>query len=298
MYEHLSNPGAVRRILDKYNIRFRKRFGQNFLIREDVVEDIVDGAGITERDDVIEVGPGIGTMTQVLAEHAHSVTAVEIDRDLVKVLGETLSGYDNTEVICGDILKTDLNRLVREKGEGRPVKVAANLPYYITTPILMKLLESDAGFESITVMVQKEVAERACAGPGTKAYGVLSLAVQYHAAPQIVLQVPASSFMPSPNVDSAVLHLKLYKDPPVRVQDPDFLFQLIKAAFGQRRKTLVNAAGTGISGLSKTCVSEAIAAEGLSPQVRGEALTLEQFARLSDRLCRMAAKNDRSSPEL
>ena len=297
MYEHLSNPGAVRRILDQYDIRFRKRFGQNFLIREDVVENIVDGAGITQRDDVIEVGPGIGTLTQVLAEHAHSVTAVEIDRHLVKVLGETLRGYDNTEVICQDILKTDLAGLVREKGEGRPVKVVANLPYYITTPILMKLLESDAGFESITVMVQKEVAERACAMPGTKAFGVLSLAVQYHAAPRIALQVPASSFMPRPNVDSAVLDLKLYREAPVRTQDPDFLFRLIKAAFGQRRKTLVNAAGSVIPGLSKEAVGEAITAEGLPLQVRGEALSLEEFARLSDRLCRIAAKNDRSSSE-
>ncbi|MGI5989828.1 MAG: 16S rRNA (adenine(1518)-N(6)/adenine(1519)-N(6))-dimethyltransferase RsmA [Lachnospiraceae bacterium] len=285
MYEHLSNPGAVRRVLDRYGIRFRKRFGQNFLIREDVVEDIVSSAGITEEDAVIEIGPGIGTMTQVLAEHAHSVTAVEIDRDLVQVLKETLSGYDNTEVICGDILKVDLRALVREKGEGRPVKVVANLPYYITTPILMELLESGAGFESITVMVQKEVAERVQAGPGTKAYGVLSLAVQYRARPEVVLDVPASSFMPSPNVDSAVLHLKLFDKPAVAVKDEEFLFRLIKAAFGQRRKTMVNAVSSGALGLSKQQAAQALAAEGLSPQVRGETLSLEQFARLSDRLC-------------
>lgn len=285
MYEHLSNPGAVRRVLDRYGIRFRKRFGQNFLIREDVVEDIVSSAGITKEDAVIEIGPGIGTMTQVLAEHAHSVTAVEIDRDLVQVLKETLSGYDNTEVICGDILKVDLRALVREKGDGRPVKVVANLPYYITTPILMELLESGAGFESITVMVQKEVAERVQAGPGTKAYGVLSLAVQYRADPEIVLDVPASSFMPSPNVDSAVLHLKLFEKPAVAVKDEEFLFRLIKAAFGQRRKTMVNAVSSGALGISKQQAAQALAAEGLSPQVRGETLSLEQFARLSDRLC-------------
>lgn len=285
MYEHLSNPGAVRRVLDRYGIRFRKRFGQNFLIREDVVEDIVSSAGITKEDAVIEIGPGIGTMTQVLAEHAHSVTAVEIDRDLVQVLKETLSGYDNTEVICGDILKVDLRALVREKGDGRPVKVVANLPYYITTPILMELLESGAGFESITVMVQKEVAERVQAGPGTKAYGVLSLAVQYRSDPEIVLDVPASSFMPSPNVDSAVLHLKLFEKPAVAVKDEEFLFRLIKAAFGQRRKTMVNAVSSGALGISKQQAAQALAAEGLSPQVRGETLSLEQFARLSDRLC-------------
>ncbi len=284
MYEHLSSPAAVRRILDKYDIRFRKRFGQNFLIREDVVEDIVESAGITENDVVIEVGPGIGTMTQVLAEHAHFVTAVEIDRDLVQVLKETLSGYDNTEVISGDILKVDLDALVREKGDGHPVKVVANLPYYITTPILMKLLESGAGFTSITVMVQKEVAERVQAGPGTKAYGVLSLAVQYRADPEIVLSVPASSFMPSPNVDSAVLHLKLFEKPAVAVKDEEFMLRLIKAAFNQRRKTLLNAASSGIPDLTKEEITAALESEGLSPQIRGEALTLEQFARLSDRL--------------
>lgn len=284
MYEHLSNPAAVRRVLHKYDLRFRKRFGQNFLIREDVVEDIVTNAGITRDDAVIEIGPGIGTMTQVFAEHAHDVTAVEIDRDLVRVLKETLEGYDNTQVIEGDILKVDLDALVAEKGADRPVKVVANLPYYITTPILMKLLESGAGFTSITVMVQKEVAERIQARPGTKAYGVLSLAVQYRAVPEVVLDVPASSFMPSPNVESAVLHLQVRQEPAVPVANEAFLFDLIKAAFGQRRKTLVNAASVGDLGLNKEQIAAALKEEGLPEQVRGEALDLEQFARLSDRL--------------
>lgn len=284
---YLGNPGKTIEVLERYHFAFQKRFGQNFLIDANILEKIVAGAGVTREDCVLEIGPGIGTMTQYLAEHAREVIAVEIDKALIPILQDTLSGYDNVTVINDDILKVDMNRLVQTKNDGRPIKVVANLPYYITTPIIMGLFESGVPLDSITIMVQREVADRMQVGPGTKDYGALSLAVQFYAKPEILMYVPATCFMPRPNVGSAVIRLVRYSNPPVQVKDEKWMFRLIRAAFNQRRKTLANSIGNaGICGITREHVQEALGRLGLSETIRGEALTLEQFAALADCLMR------------
>lgn len=279
----LGNPTGTMEILKKYHFNFQKRFGQNFLIDSNILEKIVESADITKEDCVLEIGPGIGTMTQYLAESAGQVTAVEIDKALIPILEDTLSPYHNVTVINEDILKVDINRLVQEKNQGKPIKVVANLPYYITTPIIMELFESHVPLKSITIMVQKEVADRMQVGPGTKDYGALSLAVQFYAKPEIVAYVSPGCFIPKPNVGSAVIRLERYEEPPVQVRDEAFLFAVIRAAFNQRRKTLVNSLSNAANlGISRAMAEEAISHMGLKPQVRGEALTLEEFALLSN----------------
>lgn len=291
--KHLYNPTNTLEIIKKYGFGFQKRFGQNFLIDGNVVEKIVREAGITKDDFVLEIGPGIGTMTQILCENAREVAAVEIDKNLIPILAETLAPYDNVSVINEDILKVDVRKLAEEKNDGRPIKVVANLPYYITTPIIMGLFESHVPLESITIMVQKEVAQRMQVGPGTKDYGALSLAVQFYADAQIVLKVPASCFMPRPNVDSAVIKLVRHEDAPVKVKDEQFMFRVIRAAFNQRRKTLANslANSSELNGSGHACTREdvttALEAMGLPAGIRGEALTLAQFGELADRLVEM-----------
>ena len=272
-------------MLQKYHFNFQKKFGQNFLIDTNVLDKIVTAAGVTKDDCVLEIGPGIGTMTQYLAEAARRVVAVEIDKALIPILEESLSAYDNVTIINGDILKVDINHIVQEYNGGKPIKVVANLPYYITTPIIMGLFEQHVPLDSITIMVQKEVAERMQVGPGTKDYGALSLAVQYYAKPEIVANVPPNCFIPRPNVGSAVIRLTRYEDPPVQVEAEAKMFALIRASFNQRRKTLVNGLGNaaGLS-LDKQHVAEVLEQMGLPATVRGEALTLGQFAQLSNRL--------------
>ena len=283
MTEKLSNPKKTIEVIQKHGFDFQKKFGQNFLIDSHVLEKIIGAAEITKDDFVLEIGPGIGTLTQYLAEAAREVTAVEIDRNLIPILGETLSDYSNVTIINEDVLKLDLAALANEKNEGKPIKVVANLPYYITTPIIMGLFESRVPLKSITIMVQKEVADRMQVGPGTKDYGALSLAVQYYAKPEIVANVPPNCFIPRPNVGSAVIRLTRYEEPPVKVKDEKKMFSLIRASFNQRRKTLVNGLGNaGLPGITKESASAALEQMGLSPTVRGEALTLEQFAQLSD----------------
>ena len=277
-------------VIKKYDFTFQKRYGQNFLTDTHVIDKIVDAAGLTEDDYVIEIGPGIGSMTQYLCERAGRVTAVEIDRDLIPILNETLKDYDNIEIINDDILKLDLNRLVNEKNGGKPAKIVANLPYYITTPIIMSLLENHVPVSSITVMVQKEVADRMQAGPGSKDYGALSLAVNYYSSPHIVANVPPNCFIPRPKVGSAVICLSVYSEPQVKVEDEELMFKLIRAAFNQRRKTLTNSISNADSlDFTKQETASALAEMGLAENIRGEALTLEQFALLSDRL--KAGKN-------
>lgn len=281
----LGNPKNTIEILNKYQFVFQKKFGQNFLIDTHVLDKIIRSAHITKDDFVLEIGPGIGTMTQYLAAAAGHVTAVEIDKALIPILADTLAGYDNVTVIHEDVLKLNLFRLVQEENGGRPIKVVANLPYYITTPIIMGLFEKHVPVESITVMVQKEVAERMQVGPGTKDYGALSLAVQYYAEPYIVANVPPNCFMPRPGVGSAVIKLTKHAAPPVQVKDERFLFAIIRASFNQRRKTLVNAlANAPELGINKEAVRMALEKVRLSENVRGEALTLEQFAKLADAL--------------
>ena len=272
-------------VLQKYNFNFQKKYGQNFLVDPHVLEKIMDAAQITKEDCVVEIGPGIGTMTQYLAERAGEVVAVEIDKNLIPILEETLSEYDNVTVINDDILKVDLNSIVEEKNQGKPVKIVANLPYYITTPIIMGLFENHVPLKSITVMVQKEVADRMHVGPGTKDYGALSLAVQYYAKPEIVAIVPPNCFIPRPNVGSAVIRLTRYEAPPVCVKNEKFMFSLIRASFNQRRKTLANSLANAQNlSLSREKVTRTLEGMGLSPTIRGEALTLEQFASLADLL--------------
>ena len=282
---YLSDPKETIAILQKYHFAFQKKFGQNFLIDAHVLDKIVDAAGVTDEDVVLEIGPGIGTMTQVLCEHAKEVVAVEIDRNLIPILTEdTCREYGNLTVINGDILKTDVEEIVREHG-GRPLKVVANLPYYITTPIVMGLLEKHIPVQNITVMVQREVAERMQACPGSKEYGALSLAVQYYADTYIAAYVPQNCFMPRPNVGSAVIRLTLREKPPVAVKSEETLFAVIRAAFAQRRKMLVNSLeGSTELSCTKAEAAAALAAAGLPETVRGEALTLEQFAAIADRL--------------
>ena len=279
----LGNPKNTIEILQKYKFVFQKKFGQNFLIDEHVLEKIISAAGIGPDDFVVEIGPGIGTMTQYLAHAARGVAAVEIDKALIPILQDTLSAYDNVTVINEDVLKVDLKELAEKMNEGRPVKVVANLPYYITTPIIMGLFESHVPVESITVMVQKEVAERMQAGPGTKDYGALSLAVQYYAEPYIVANVPPNCFMPRPNVGSAVIRLQVHKNPDIRVKDESLMFRIIRASFNQRRKTLQNSLSHDPQlGISKEVVARILEEMGLSATIRGEALSLQQFAQFSD----------------
>lgn len=280
----LGNPTNTIAILQKYNFNFQKKFGQNFLIDANILQNIIDAAEVTKDDCVLEIGPGIGTMTQYLCENAREVVAVEIDKKLIPILeSDTLAAYDNITIINEDILKVDINKIVQEKNGGKPIKVVANLPYYITTPIIMGLFESHVPLDSITIMVQKEVADRMQVGPGTKDYGALSLAVQYYAKPKVMLTVPASCFMPRPNVDSAVIRLTRYQNPPVEAKNEHFMFDIIRASFNQRRKTLVNGL-TNATGLkvTKDSVLAALEQMGLPATIRGEALTLEQFAVLSD----------------
>lgn len=283
---YLGNAARTKEVLAKYNMSAKKKFGQNFLIDSHVLEGIVEAAGVTDDDLVLEIGPGIGSLTQYLAEAAGKVVAVEIDKTLLPVLADTLSEYDNVTVINEDILKVDLDEIVSENG-GRPIKVVANLPYYITTPIIMKLFESRARIESITVMVQKEVADRMAAGPGGKDYGSLSLAVGYYAKAVTVMDVPPSSFIPQPNVGSAVVNLSRYTEPRVKVQDEMRLFEIVRTAFNQRRKTLSNSLSNNPSlGVSRQEVADAFLKMGVDEKARGEILTLEQFAELSDILQR------------
>lgn len=279
----LGNPQNTIEILQKYNFNFQKKFGQNFLIDEHVLDKIIRAAEITKDDYVLEIGPGIGTMTQYLACAAREVTAVEIDRALIPILEDTLKEYDNVSIINEDILKVDIAALAKEKNGGRPIKVVANLPYYITTPIIMGLFESHVPLESITVMVQKEVADRMQVGPGTKDYGALSLAVQYYAEPYIVANVPPNCFMPRPAVGSAVIRLTRHQKPPVEVMDEKLMFRLIRASFNQRRKILANGLkNSGELNLSKEVITAAIEKLGKGSSVRGEALDLEEFARLTN----------------
>ncbi len=279
---NLGIPSNTIEVLQKYNFNFQKKFGQNFLIDTHVLEKIIDASEITKEDCVLEIGPGIGTMTQYLAENAREVIAVEIDKALIPILEDTLKEYDNVTIINDDILKVDINRIVEEKNNGQPIKVVANLPYYITTPIIMGLFESHVPLKSITIMVQKEVADRMQVGPGTKDYGALSLAVQYYAKPEIVANVPPNCFIPRPNVGSAVIRLTRYEEPPVKAEDEKFMFNVIRASFNQRRKTLVNGLQNGGLGLSKEKILEALEEMNLPATIRGEALTLEQFAQLSN----------------
>lgn len=283
--ENLGIPQNTIAVLQKHHFNIQKKYGQNFLIDPKVLDRIISAAEITEEDCVLEIGPGLGTMTQRLAEHARRVVAVEIDKNLIPILEENLSGYENVEIINEDILKMDIGRMAEEKNGGRPIKVAANLPYYITTPIVMRLLEGGVPLQSVTVMVQKEVAQRMQASPGTKDYGALSLAVQYYARPEVVANVPPNCFIPRPGVGSCVIRLTKYGHPPVDAGDVTFMFALIRASFNQRRKTLVNSL-TGAAGLHLTReqVLEALERTGLPEQVRGEALTLEEFAALGRNL--------------
>ena len=279
----LINPQETIKVIQKNDFKFQKRFGQNFLIDENVLSNIITSSEISKDDCVLEIGPGIGTMTQALAESAGHVVAVEIDANLIPILHDTLKDYSNVTIIHSDVLKLDINDIIKTYNGGKPIKVVANLPYYITTPIIMGLFESDASLYSITVMVQKEVADRMQSGPGTKDYGALSLAVQYYSVPEIIQLVPPNCFIPRPNVGSAVIRLIRYSDSPVKVINDKWMFTIIKAAFGQRRKTLLNALCSGAS-IPKDCTLEALHKMNLSETIRGEALTLEQFASLSDLL--------------
>ena len=279
----LGNPKNTIAVLQKYQFNFQKKFGQNFLIDTGILEEIIEAAQITKDDFVLEIGPGIGTMTQYLCEAARAVVAVEIDTNLIPILKDTLAEYNNVDVLNEDILKVNISKLAEEKNNGKPIKVVANLPYYITTPIIMGLFESHVPIDSITIMVQKEVADRMQVGPGTKDYGALSLAVQYYAKPYIVANVPPNCFMPRPKVGSAVIRLTRHAETPVQVDDEKLLFQIIRASFNQRRKTLANGL-KNYEGLSfeKETIEAAIAECGFSPSVRGEALSLEEFAKLAN----------------
>ena len=282
----LGNPQNTIEVLQKYRFNFQKKFGQNFLIDTHVLDKIIDASGVTEDDFVLEIGPGIGTMTQYLCERAREVVAVEIDKKLIPILTEdTLSYYDNVTVINEDILKLDICKLAEEKNQGKPIKVVANLPYYITTPIIMGLFESHVPIDSITIMVQKEVAERMQEKPGSKEYGALSLAVQYYAKPEIVANVPPNCFMPRPNVGSAVIRLTRHEKPPVEVEDEKLMFRIIRASFNQRRKTLANGLNNSPEiHLPKEVIQESIVSLGVPENIRGEALSLEQFAELSNEI--------------
>ena len=289
----LGNPQNTIEVLQKYKFNFQKRFGQNFLIDTHVLDKIIRAADIGKEDLVIEIGPGIGTMTQYLAEAAGKVIAVEIDKNLIPILEDTLSDFDNVQVINDDVLKVDIRKLAEDENKGKPVKVVANLPYYITTPIIMGLFENHVPVESITVMVQKEVADRMQTGPGSKHYGALSLAVQYYAHPYIVANVPPNCFMPRPKVGSAVIRLTRHAHPPVEVQDEKLMFDIIRAAFNQRRKTLANALkNSDRIDLTKEQIMEGIEKAGKGADIRGEVLTLGEFARLSNELHRIRGNQE------
>ena len=288
---YLGNPQKTIEVIQKYEFAFQKKFGQNFLIDTHVLDKIISAAEITKDDLVVEIGPGIGTMTQYLACAAREVVAIEIDKMLIPILQDTLSAYDNVTIINEDVLKVDLNKLAEEKNGGRPVKVVANLPYYITTPIIMGLFENHVPLHSITIMVQKEVADRMRMGPGTKDYGALSLAVQYYAEPYLVANVPPNCFMPRPKIGSAVIKLTVHEKPPVTVRDEKLMFRLVRASFNQRRKTLANGLNNSPElHYSKEQIAQAIERLGASPSVRGEALTLEEFAKLADILLELEGK--------
>ena len=281
----LGNPQNTIEVLQKYRFNFQKKFGQNFLIDTHVLDKIIDASGVTEDDFVLEIGPGIGTMTQYLCERAREVVAVEIDKNLIPILSDTLKNYSNVTVINEDILKLDICKLAEEKNQGKPIKVVANLPYYITTPIIMGLFESHVPIDSITIMVQKEVAERMQEKPGSKEYGALSLAVQYYAKPEIVANVPPNCFMPRPNVGSAVIRLTRHEKPPVEEEDEKLMFRIIRASFNQRRKTLANGLNNSPEiHLPKEVIQESIVSLGVPENIRGEALSLEQFAELSNEI--------------
>jgi len=289
---YLGDPARTIEVLQKYNFNFQKKFGQNFLIDTHVLDKIISAANITKDDFVVEIGPGIGTMTQYLCEAAREVCAIEIDKNLIPILADTLSEYDNVEVKNEDCLKVDIKKLADEKNGGKPIKVVANLPYYITTPIIMGLFESGTPIESITIMVQKEVADRMQEGPGSKEYGALSLAVQYYSNPKIVANVPENCFMPRPKVGSAVIKLTRHETTPVDVDDEKLMFQIIRASFNQRRKTLANGLNNaGGFGLSKEQIQESIEKLGVPATVRGETLSLEQFAKLSNIIGVMRSAN-------
>ena len=280
---YLGNSKNTIEVLQKYDFVFQKKFGQNFLIDSHVLDKIVSAAGITKDDFVLEIGPGIGTMTQYLAASARKVFAVEIDKALIPILEDTLKEFDNVQVINQDILKVDIKKLAEEHNDGKPIKVVANLPYYITTPIIMGLFESQVPIDSITVMVQKEVADRMKVGPGTKDYGALSLAVQYYAEPYIVANVPPNCFMPRPKVGSAVIRLTRHEKPPVEVADEKLMFRLIRASFNQRRKTLANGLNNSPElSYCKEEIQQTIEKCGFKAGIRGEALTLEDFAKLAN----------------
>ena len=286
----LGNPQNTIAVLQKYNFNFQKKFGQNFLIDTHVLDKIISAAHITKEDLVLEIGPGIGTMTQYLCENARKVIAVEIDNNLIPILEDTLSEYDNVKVIHADILKVDINKIAQEENGGRPIKVVANLPYYITTPIIMGLFESHVPIENITVMVQKEVADRMQEGPGTKEYGALSVAVQYYAEPYIVANVPPNCFMPRPKVGSAVIRLTRHEQAPVQVEDEALMFRLVRASFNQRRKTLVNGLNNSPEvDVTKEEILSALEEMGMSPTVRGETFGLEEFAQLANLLMKKKA---------
>ena len=275
---------ATMSIVRKHDIKAQKKYGQNFLTDDGVLDEIVEAAGVCDRDHIVEIGPGLGALTKRLAEKASHVTAIEIDTQMIPVLDEVLEGFDNTRVICADVLKTDMKEIA-DTYPGEDVKVVANLPYYITTPIVTSLLESGINYKSITVMVQTEVAERMQTGPGSKDYGALSLAVQYYSKPEIMIDVPPECFYPMPGVGSSVIRLELYEEPPVKVSDPTFMFRIIKASFMQRRKTLQNALQNNPeTKISRDKTVEALEKLGIDPMIRGEALTLEQFAALADLL--------------
>lgn len=287
MERFLASPTETRRVLEKFELRAKKKFGQNFLIDANIVHGIVETAEVTKEDCILEIGPGIGTMTGCLAQQAGKVICVEIDRSLKPVLAETLQGFDNIEIIWDDVLNLDLREVAACYNGGKPLKVVANLPYYVTTPILMELMKGKGNFESITLMVQKEVAERICAAPGGKEYGAMTLAVQYYTEPEIAMQVSASCFLPRPNVDSSVIHLKARKEPPVQA-DEELLFALIRASFNQRRKTLANGISHGLAAERKQVTREqvvnALNRMGLPEDIRGEKLSLAEFAELSNLL--------------
>lgn len=281
----LGNPTNTIEVLQKYKFVFQKKYGQNFLIDTHILDKIIESAQITKEDCVLEIGPGIGTMTQYLAESAREVIAVEIDKALIPILEDTLSAYENVTIMNTDILKVDVQKIVDEKNNGKPIKVVANLPYYITTPIIMGLFESHIPLESITIMVQKEVADRMQVGPGTKDYGALSLAVQYYAKPCIITEVSPNCFMPRPNVGSAVIRLTKYEKPPIKVVDEAYFFAIIRASFNQRRKTLVNGLTNATHlNLTKEKITDALENMNLKANIRGEILTIEQFAELANYL--------------
>lgn len=281
--KRLYSPAVVKEIIEKHGFKFSKSLGQNFLIDGNIIDRIIERADIKERDGIIEIGPGIGTLTQKLCEKAGRVVAIELDDNLLPILEETLGAYNNVEVIHGDVLKVDLKQIIEEKLALEKVKVVANLPYYITTPIIMKLLEENLSIDKIVVMVQKEVAFRMKAAPGSKDYGALSVAVQYYSKPEIIVDVPKNVFMPRPNVDSAVIMLDVYKEPVIKVKDEKMFFNVVKAAFGKRRKTLLNALSSSID-LKKERIEEILKECGVDPMRRGETLTIREFALVADEI--------------